>query len=339
MRYMRSTDMQSSGKPQKARTTWRRWAVVALVPMALTLTVQADDDEPGTVVQSGIKHCPSIKIANGKNVQLLDLAKRGFLGVEVTALSPELRQHFGVQDDQGVMISRLVDGSAAGASGLQVGDIVTAVDGSSIDTSWALGKAIRGHQGGDVVDVEYWRDGKARSVAVTLAEQERCGFDVGTYFDEVDWEELSKLGGHFSEEALESIDWESLGNIGVRISEDALSTALQSLQGVMQDGEWETRLERELEGVEVLDMDRLEERMGEVQERLERLEEQLEKELEGVERQRKKVERDRERDQARLERARERQRSERWSEAPEAPQAPSAAEAPEAPSAPETPGR
>lgn len=320
---------------ENVQTTWQRWAVLALVPLALTWQAQADDndgDEPGVVVHSRIKDCPSIKVGKGKNVQFLDLSKRGFLGVEVTALSPELRQHFGVRDDQGVMISRVVDDSAAGASGLQVGDILTRVDGTAIDTSWALGKAIRERQGGEVVDIELWRDGRAQSVAVTLAEQERCGFDVGTYFEGVDWEGLSAFGGHIGEEALRSIDWEEIGNVGVRISEEALATALQSLQGVLEDGEWEALLERELEGVEVLDMDRLEERMERVQERLERLEEELERELEGVERKRERIERQRERDERRRDRERsrlERQRSERWLEAPEAPAAPEAPEAPE----------
>lgn len=277
--------------PSKLKT----WAVLATLPMALTFSVQGGEGEERVVVHSKIKNCPNIQIGDGEHVQFLDLSERGFLGVEVTALSPELRQHFGVDGDEGVMISRLVEDSAASGAGLRVGDIITRVDGDSIENSWSLGKAIRGKEGGEVVDVEFWRDRRTENVLVTLAAKESCAFDVGSYFEGVDWEQFARFGERVSAEALENVDWEEIGNMGVRISEDALAIALDSLQGVLGEGELERLLEKELEGIEVLDVGRLEDRMEQVQERLERLEEQLERELENVERKQERIEKRRER--------------------------------------------
>lgn len=292
------------------RTSWQTWTILALSAVfALPLT--ADESGERIVVESKIKNCPVVIGEDGQNVQFLDLSKRGFLGVEVTSLTAELRQHFGVGDDEGVMVSRLVDDGAAMAAGLQVGDIITRVDGRSIDSSHSLGKAIRGHEGGDAVDIEYWRNGRAQSQAVTLAAREVCAFDVGNYFEGVDWEELAAMGARVEEDVLRNIDWEQFGEMGVRISEDALAIALDSLQGVLKDGDWEKALADELEHVEVLDMGRLEERMERVQERLERLEEQLEREMEQVEHKHERAERHRVRAERERERQVERQQVER----------------------------
>ena len=67
----------------------------------------------------------------------------GFLGVRLAELTPELRVHFGVAEDAGVMISRVLGDSAAQAAGLSVGDIVTRVDGREIASTSDLGRAIR----------------------------------------------------------------------------------------------------------------------------------------------------------------------------------------------------
>ncbi len=58
-------------------------------------------------------------------------------------------------------------GPAAGA-GLQVGDVITAVDGTAVSTAAALQAEIDGHQPGDSVIVDYLRNGAHRTVTVTL---------------------------------------------------------------------------------------------------------------------------------------------------------------------------
>lgn len=94
------------------------------------------------------------------------------LGVGLTELTPELRTHFGVPEDAGVMVSKVVEGSAAWNAGLQAGDIVSSVDGETVASSGALARAIRGREAGDVVTLGRWRDGGFDTLSATLDEGE-----------------------------------------------------------------------------------------------------------------------------------------------------------------------
>jgi hypothetical protein len=98
--------------------------------------------------------------------------KGGFLGVGLTDLTPELRVHFGVPEGVGVMVSKVVDDSPAQKSGLQVGDIIALVDGAEIASGGALAAAIGGHEDGESVTLEVWRDGNVEQINATVGERE-----------------------------------------------------------------------------------------------------------------------------------------------------------------------
>ena len=96
-----------------------------------------------------------------------------FLGVQLSHLTEELRVHFGVPEDVGVMVGKVVDGSPAFRAGLEVGDIVTAVDGAAVDSASSLARAIHGHGDGDTVVLEVWRDGRMEKISAALEERGR----------------------------------------------------------------------------------------------------------------------------------------------------------------------
>jgi len=95
----------------------------------------------------------------------------GFLGVELTALSPELRVHFGAPEDSGVMVARVVEDSPAWRGGLRVGDIVTTLSGVRVDSPGDLAREVR-ERGGETVTLELWRDGRLEQLDVALDERE-----------------------------------------------------------------------------------------------------------------------------------------------------------------------
>ncbi len=126
--------------------------------------------------------------------------KAGFLGVMLAELSPELRTHFGVPDDVGVMVSKVIDDSPASRAGVRVGDIIAAVDGESVSSGSGLAEAIRRYEANETVSLEVWRDGQVqtlsaaiearapkgyhgRTIKIDCGDGEDCDFDFNHDFD------------------------------------------------------------------------------------------------------------------------------------------------------------
>ena len=71
---------------------------------------------------------------------------------------------------QGALVQEVVAGSPAEAAGVQVGDIIAAVDGTPIDANHRLADIVSQYQPGDRVKITVWRAGDAKSVTVALGE-------------------------------------------------------------------------------------------------------------------------------------------------------------------------
>ena len=109
------------------------------------------------------------------------LAKRGYLGVELSELTPELRAHFGAPENAGVMVARVVAGSPAEKAGLKIGDIVTSLDGKPVESSWDVRARVRPLAEGAVVPLAVWRDGKSLQLTATVAQKERREIDLSPF--------------------------------------------------------------------------------------------------------------------------------------------------------------
>jgi serine protease Do len=100
--------------------------------------------------------------------------RRGWLGVEMQVLTPELAAHMKLGADSGIIVGYVYRGSPAEAAGLEVGDILVEFQGSPIEVSREedLGafaeKLLRVGAGSDV-QLGYLREGEARKTAATLA--------------------------------------------------------------------------------------------------------------------------------------------------------------------------
>jgi membrane-associated protease RseP (regulator of RpoE activity) len=108
----------------------------------------------------------------------LSMLRRGYLGVSLTELTPELREHFGVREEAGVLVSKVEDGSPAEKAGIKVGDIITSVDGKSTKTSWDIRAQLRGIEQEQAVPIEISRNGRAQTVNATVVLRERSEFDL-----------------------------------------------------------------------------------------------------------------------------------------------------------------
>ena len=106
------------------------------------------------------------------------LVNHGYLGVAMLDLTPELRTHFGVPEDSGVMVSKVEPGSPAEKAGIKVGDILTLIDGKGMKSSWDVLRKVRTYDNSQQVPVEVWRNGKAQTVTAPIVTRERPELDM-----------------------------------------------------------------------------------------------------------------------------------------------------------------
>ena len=97
------------------------------------------------------------------------------VGVLLDNVSQEA-QRYGVP--AGAEIMAILEGSGADNGGLQVGDIITAVDDTQVDSVSALQDAVDGYQAGDSVSFTVYRDGSETTVTVTLDEDNQTRQDA-----------------------------------------------------------------------------------------------------------------------------------------------------------------
>jgi len=102
--------------------------------------------------------------------------KRGILGVNVVTLTPDYADNLGLKDQQGALVSQVVQGSAADQAGIKAGDVITTVNGQTVKTGAELRNRIGLLRIGESVDIGLLHDGKARHVSATV--QARTETDV-----------------------------------------------------------------------------------------------------------------------------------------------------------------
>jgi serine protease Do len=95
---------------------------------------------------------------------------RGFLGITPQELTPEMAKAFGVGNTHGVAVATVVPDSPASKAGLKVGDVITAVNGSSIEDVNSFRLQIAGFSPGTTVHLKVERSGQALELPVTLSE-------------------------------------------------------------------------------------------------------------------------------------------------------------------------
>jgi S1-C subfamily serine protease len=97
--------------------------------------------------------------------------REGWIGIDAIDLPPELRERFGAPPNAGVMISDVVEGSPAEGAGLELADVVRAIDGRPVRGRGELVSRIRRGGVGNTVELTVVRRGEEIVVEATVVEQ------------------------------------------------------------------------------------------------------------------------------------------------------------------------
>jgi serine protease Do len=105
--------------------------------------------------------------------QLLEQGRvvRGWLGVGIQPLTPELARKFGVPEQEGVLVNEVFEKDPAAAAGIKAGDVITRIEGSVIDSPNRLSRIVAGLLPGAKAHVEVVRNQERIVVEVALTER------------------------------------------------------------------------------------------------------------------------------------------------------------------------
>jgi serine protease Do len=121
---------------------------------------------------SGIGFAISSNLARVVMEDILDDGKvsRGWLGVRIDRVTKDIAEMYGMKNTDGVLIRSLEKDSPAERDGIEPGDIVIAVNGQSVKTPTELSSIIGSKKPNDKVKITVIRDGKEKTIEVTLGE-------------------------------------------------------------------------------------------------------------------------------------------------------------------------
>ncbi len=91
---------------------------------------------------------------------------RPWLGARVQKITPELASSLGLARPQGALVSEVYPGGPADDAGLQVGDVITAVDGAPVNDLAGVRFLLATHRIGDAAVASVLREGQARDIRI-----------------------------------------------------------------------------------------------------------------------------------------------------------------------------
>jgi serine protease Do len=145
----------------------------------------------------GIAFAIPASLANEVVTELLDSGsvERGWLGVQIQPVTEDIAESLGLSEAKGALVTEPQDDSPAQKAGLKSGDVVTAVDGETVESPRDLARTIARINPGEDADLTIWRNGESRAVSVeigTLAEPVKAAAETesGTSSDGEVFEEF-----------------------------------------------------------------------------------------------------------------------------------------------------
>ena len=97
--------------------------------------------------------------------------RRGWLGVQIQDIDSDMAEALGLEKVSGALVSGVPDGPGADA-GIVSGDVILSFDGVEVENTRGLVTIVGNADVGKVVDVIIFRDGKSKTIKVTLGRRE-----------------------------------------------------------------------------------------------------------------------------------------------------------------------
>jgi serine protease Do len=122
----------------------------------------------------GIGFAIPINLAKGIIAQLKAGGEvtRGWLGVAIQDVSPEMADYYGVDAKKGVFVADVFKGDPADAAGIKPKDIIVEVNGQKVETTRQLTSLVADIPVGQTAKVKVLRDGQPRTLSVKIGKRD-----------------------------------------------------------------------------------------------------------------------------------------------------------------------
>ena len=91
--------------------------------------------------------------------------------MDITTLTPALRQQYGFTPTSGVVVLNVISGSPAAKAGLVQGDVIVAINGTAVNSAVGLRNMIQNSKAGQQIQITYYVGNSKRTATVTLGTQ------------------------------------------------------------------------------------------------------------------------------------------------------------------------
>ena len=121
----------------------------------------------------GIGFAIPINMAKDIVAQLKDKGEvtRGWLGVGIQDLTPELAEYYNIENRRGVLVTQVFKDDPADKAGIQTNDVIVSVDGQEVATGHELSSLIANTPVGGKTRIIILRGGKEKHLTVTIAKR------------------------------------------------------------------------------------------------------------------------------------------------------------------------
>jgi serine protease Do len=127
----------------------------------------------GTGYWQGIGMAISSNMASSivKALMREGVVHRGYLGVQVGDLNPDVASQLGLENTHGVVVAKVFDNSPAAKADIKEGDVITSIGGKSVNNSKDLQRAVLSLPLNQPEPIRLYRDSKEIDKQVTILEQ------------------------------------------------------------------------------------------------------------------------------------------------------------------------
>jgi len=121
----------------------------------------------------GIGFAVPINLARSVMEQLRSRGRvsRGYLGIQLEELEPDLQKLLGLKDGHGAMVLDVLPGHAGEAAGIKRYDVIRSIDGEVVEDGDFLVKTIAAKPPGSRVKLEVFRDARTLTLSAELADR------------------------------------------------------------------------------------------------------------------------------------------------------------------------